>query len=47
MLIPSKYEDINHNPFIVGYHIVNLLKERPYNVEKLFQLLRDKYLLNL
>lgn len=47
MLIPSKYEDINQSPFIIGYHIVNLLKERPYNVEKLFQFLRDKYLLNL
>lgn len=47
MLIPSKYEDINQNPFIVGYHIVNMLKEKPYNIEKLFQHLRDKFLLNL
>ena len=47
MLLPSKYENINQNPIVIGYHILTLLKERPYNIEKLFQQLRDKYSINL
>lgn len=47
MLLPSKYEDLNSNLIVVGAYIIETLKRRPYNVEDLFQVLRNKYNINL
>jgi hypothetical protein len=47
MLLPSKYEDLNSNLIVVGAYIIEILKRRPYNVEDLFQVLRNKYNINL
>lgn len=47
MLLPSKYEDLNSNLIVIGAYIIEILKRRPYNVEDLFQVLRNKYNINL
>lgn len=47
MLLPSKYEDLNSNLIVIGAYIIEVLKRRPYNVEDLFQVLRNKYNINL
>lgn len=47
MLIPSKYEDINYNLLVIGYKIIRMLKERSFNIEDLFQKLKDECNLNL
>lgn len=47
MLLPSKYEDLNSNLIVVGAYIIEILKRRPYNIEDLFQVLRNKYNINL
>jgi uncharacterized membrane protein YcaP (DUF421 family) len=47
MLLPSKYEDINSNLLVVGSLIISTLKKRSYNIEDLFQSLRDNYSINL
>ncbi len=47
MIIPNKYEDLNQNPLIIGSYIIAHLKDKPYNIEKLFQRLREKHSLNL
>ena len=36
MLIPSKYEDLNNNPIVVGSEIIRKLKKREYDVELLY-----------
>lgn len=47
MLIPSKYEDINYNLLVIGYKIIRMLKERSYNIEDLFQKMKDECNINL
>ncbi len=47
MLLPSKYEDINSNLLVVGSFIIKTLKKRSYNIEDLFQSLRENHSINL
>lgn len=47
MLLPSKYEDLNSNLIVVGAYIIEILQRRSYNVEDLFQVLRNKHNINL
>lgn len=47
MLIPSKYEDINYNLLVIGYKIIRMLKERTYNIEDLFQKMKNDCNINL
>lgn len=47
MLIPSKYEDINSNLLVLGSKAIRLLKQKPFNIEDLFQKLRKDVEINL
>lgn len=37
MLFPSKHEKLNRNLLVIGSDVLSLLKRRSYNVETLFQ----------
>jgi hypothetical protein len=36
MLIPTSYENLHKNNLIIGADIINLLKQKDYNIEALF-----------
>ena len=42
MLIPTKYDNINKNILVIGYKIVKELKRKPYNIDKLHQILKKR-----
>ncbi|MBT3207283.1 MAG: hypothetical protein HN704_03160 [Bacteroidetes bacterium] len=42
MIIPSKYENLNKNVFVIGSEIIKLLKTQSYNIEKLYQKIKKK-----
>lgn len=42
MLIPSKYENINKNLLVLGAKIIQILKKSPYNIEVLFQKIKEE-----
>lgn len=46
MLIPSKYENLSTNLFVIGSFIIRLLKKKHYNIEDLFQLLKKNHSVN-
>lgn len=42
MLIPTKHENLEKNVLVVGADILMLLKKRKYNIETLFQKVKNK-----
>lgn len=42
MLIPTKYDNINKNILVLGYKITKELKNKPYNIDKLYQKLKNE-----
>ncbi|MFA5962081.1 MAG: ABC-three component system middle component 6 [Parcubacteria group bacterium] len=42
MVIPSKHENLQRNLLVVGADILSFLKKKQYNVENLFQEIRQK-----
>jgi len=47
MLIPTKHEDLEKNVLVVGADILMLLKKRKYNIETLFQKIKNKKSISL
>jgi len=47
MLIPTKYENLNKNLLVFGADIIAHLRKKPYNIEELFQLLKEEKGMNL
>jgi len=41
MLIPTYYENLHKNTIIIGGDIINLLKQKDYNIEVLFNELKN------
>jgi Fe2+ or Zn2+ uptake regulation protein len=41
MIIPSKYENLNKNVLVIGSQIIELLKKQAYNIENLYQKLKN------
>lgn len=41
MLIPTSYENLNKNIIIIGGDIISLLKQKDYNIEVLFNELKN------
>ncbi len=42
MLIPSRFENLEHNTLVLGADILLVLKDKPYNIESLYQKLKHK-----
>lgn len=40
MILPTKFEKINHSPLVTGSEVLFLLGKKTYDVESLFQELR-------
>lgn len=47
MLIPTKHENLERNILVLGADILMLLKERKYNIEALFQKMKNKKAISL
>ncbi|MEO6304708.1 MAG: ABC-three component system middle component 6 [Bacteroidia bacterium] len=47
MLKPTKYENLNKNPLVIGSFILRKLKVKPYNLEDLYQTIKKEEGLNL
>lgn len=47
MLIPTKYEKLNHNIMVLGASVINLLRKKSYTVEELHQILQKEEQVNL
>lgn len=47
MLIPTKHEDLEKNVLVLGADILMLLKKRKYNIEKMFQKVKNKKSISL
>lgn len=41
MIIPNKYENLKKSLLVIGANIINILKNKPYNVEELFTKLKN------
>jgi len=42
MLLPTKHENLGKNVLVLGADILMLLKKRKYNIESLFQKVKNK-----
>lgn len=47
MIIPTKHEDLEKNILVLGADILFLLKDRKYNIERLFQKVKNKKSISL
>lgn len=47
MLLPTKYEKLSSNTIVIGAEIISCLKNRPYNIEVLYQVLKEKININI
>ena len=47
MLIPTKYENLNKNLLVAGADVISHLREKTYNIEELYQLLKKEKGMNL
>ncbi len=47
MLIPTKHENLEKNILVLGADVLLLLKKRKYNIESLFQKVKDKKSISL
>lgn len=47
MLLPTKYENLEKNILVLGADILFILKRRRYNIEELFQKMKDLKSINL
>lgn len=47
MLLPTKHEDLEKNVLVLGADILMLLKKRKYNIETLFQKIKNKKSISL
>ncbi|MGR0480395.1 MAG: ABC-three component system middle component 6 [Candidatus Electronema sp. V4] len=41
MFIPSKHENLNKSTIVIGADIISFLRRRDYNIEELFQELKN------
>lgn len=41
MIIPNKYENLEKSLLVIGANIINILKNKPYNIEELFTKLKN------
>lgn len=47
MLLPTKYENLEKNILVLGADILFILKRRRYNIEELYQKIKDSKSINL
>lgn len=47
MLIPTKHENLQQNILVVGADILSILKKRSFNIEVLFQKVKNSKHINL
>ena len=47
MLIPTKHENLQQNILVVGADILTILKKRSFNIEALFQKVKNEKAINL
>jgi len=47
MLTPTKYENLQKNIFVLGSELIKYLKYKPYNIERLFQIIKNCQEINL
>ena len=47
MLIPTKHENLQQNILVVGADILTILKKRSFNIEALFQKIKNEKAVNL
>ena len=47
MIVPTKYDELNSNPMVLGAFILELLSKQERNVEDIFQKLKKKHEITL
>jgi hypothetical protein len=47
MILPTKHQNLNKSPLIIGAEILSILKKREISIENLFQKIRIKFDISL